>query len=79
MAISGWLERLKKGLAKTAQLFNFRSWFGRKVDQSFLNDLEKRLIQADVGVAATARLIGRVREAFADQTADENLLAFVKE
>ena len=53
MAISGWLERLKKGLAKTAQLFNFRSWFGRKVDQAFLDDLEKRLIQADVGVAAT--------------------------
>jgi fused signal recognition particle receptor len=78
MAISGWLERLKKGLAKTAQLFNFRSWFGRKVDQAFLDDLERRLIQADVGVGATGRLIGRVREAFADQTADENLLAFVK-
>ncbi len=78
IAISGLLERFKKGLAKTAQLFNFRSWFGRKVDQAFLDDLEKRLIQADVGVAATGRLIGRVREAFADQTADENLLAFVK-
>jgi fused signal recognition particle receptor len=78
MAISGWLERLKKGLAKTAQLFDIRSWFGRKVDQSFLEDLEKRLIKADVGVAATGRLIGRVREAFADKTADESLLAFVK-
>ena len=78
MATSSWLERLKKGLAKTAQLFNFRSWLGRKVDESFLNDLEKRLIQADVGVAATGRLIGRVREAFADQAADEKLLAFVK-
>ena len=50
MPISGLLERFKKGLAKTAQLFNIRSWFGRKVDQAFLNDLEKRLIQADVGV-----------------------------
>jgi fused signal recognition particle receptor len=78
MAISGLFERFKKGLAKTAQLFNFRSWFGRKVDQAFLDDLEKRLIQADVGVAATGRLIGRVREAFADKTADENLLNFVK-
>jgi fused signal recognition particle receptor len=78
MAISGLLERFKKGLAKTAQLFNFRSWFGRKVDQAFLDDLEKRLIQADVGVAATGKLIGRVREAFADKTADENLLNFVK-
>ena len=78
MAISGLLERFKKGLAKTAQLFNIRSWFGRKVDQAFLDDLEKRLIQADVGVAATGKLIGRVREAFADKTADENLLNFVK-
>ncbi len=51
MAITGLLERFKKGLAKTAQLFNIRSWFGRKVDQSFLDDLESRLIQADVGVA----------------------------
>ncbi len=78
MAISGLLERFKKGLAKTAQLFNVRSWFGRKVDQAFLDDLEKRLIQADVGVVATGRLISRVREAFADKTADENLLNFVK-
>ena len=56
MAISGLLERFKKGLARTAQLFNVRSWFGRKVDQSFLDELESRLIQADVGVAATTRL-----------------------
>jgi fused signal recognition particle receptor len=78
MAISGLLERFKKGLAKTAKLFNVRSWFGRKVDQSFLDDLESRLIQADVGVSATTRLIDRVREKYADQTAGEDLLAFVK-
>jgi fused signal recognition particle receptor len=78
MALSGLLERLKKGLAKTAQLFNFRSWFGRKVDQSFLDNLESRLIQADVGVASTRRIIDRVRELYADKTADENLLQFVK-
>ncbi|QEH35833.1 Signal recognition particle receptor FtsY [Aquisphaera giovannonii] len=78
MAIKGLFERFKKGLARTAQLFNFRTWFGRKVDQSFLDDLEARLIQADVGVAATTRIIDRVREAFADKTADENLVNFVK-
>src|SRR5271167_162827 len=78
MAITGLLDRLKKGLAKTAQLFNIRSWFGRKVDQSFLDDLEARLIQADVGVAPTNRLIERVREAFNEKTADESLLEFVK-
>jgi fused signal recognition particle receptor len=78
MAISGLLERFKKGLAKTAELFNIRSWFERKVDQSFLNDLESRLIRADVGVAATTRIIDRVREAYAERTVDEDLLRFVK-
>jgi fused signal recognition particle receptor len=78
MAIKSLLERFRKGLSKTAALFNVRSWFGRKVDQSFLDDLEARLIQADVGVAATGRIIDRVREAFGDKTADENLMEFVK-
>src|SRR3954462_5683237 len=78
MAIAGLLERFKKGLSKTRQLFNIRSWFGRKVDQSFLDDLEARLIQADVGVVATGKIIDRVREAYGDKTADEDLLEFVK-
>src|SRR4029077_6731023 len=79
MAIKSLLDKFKKGLAKTAQLFNVRAWFGRKVDQSFLDDLEARLIQADVGVAATARLIDRVRGAYADKTADQSLVNFVKD
>jgi fused signal recognition particle receptor len=78
MAITTLLERLKKGLAKTAQLFDIRSWFGRKVDQSFLDDLESRLIQADVGVAATAQIIDGVRQEYTQKTADENLVKFVK-
>jgi fused signal recognition particle receptor len=78
MVIKGLLERFKKGLSKTRQLFNIRSWFGRNVDQDFLDDLEARLIQADVGVAATGRIIERVREAFGDQTAGEDLAEFVK-
>jgi fused signal recognition particle receptor len=79
MAIKGLLERFKKGLSKTAQLFNIRSWFGRKVDQSFLDELESRLIQADVGVVATSQIIDRVREAYQDKIADEQLLVFVKQ
>jgi fused signal recognition particle receptor len=78
MAIKDLLERFRKGLSKTRQLFNIRSWFGRKVDQSFLDDLESRLIQADVGVAATGQIIDRVREAFGDKTAGDDLLEFVK-
>ena len=78
MAFKDLLDRFKKGLQKTAQLFNLRSWFGRKVDQSFLDDLEARLIQADVGVKATAKVVDRVREAFADKTAGDDLVQFVK-
>src|SRR6516165_7676532 len=78
MPIKALLERFKKGLSKTAQLFNVRSWFNRKVDQSFLDELEAKLIQADVGVAATGRIIERVREAFHDQTVGEDLVEFVK-
>ncbi len=78
MAIKSLLERFKKGFSKTAQLFNVKSWFGRKVDQSFLDDLEARLIKADVGVVATSRIIERVREAFGDKTADADLITFVK-
>src|SRR5579883_1350373 len=78
MAIKGLFDRLKKGLAKTAQLFDVRSWFGQKVDQSFVDTLEAKLIQADVGVKSTTRIVERVREAYADKTAGEDLLAFVK-
>ena len=78
MAIKSLFDRLKTGLRKTARVFNVRSWFGRTVDQSFLDELEASLIQADVGVKATARLIDRVREAFADTTAGDELVGFVK-
>ncbi len=78
MAFKDILGRFKKGLARTARLFDVRSWFGRKVDQAFLDDLESKLIQADVGVKATATIIDRVRAKFADTTADADLVAFVK-
>ncbi len=72
-------ERLKSGLARTTRLFDFRSWFGRKVDQSLLDDLEARLIQADVGVKATATILDEIRERFADQTADRALTEYLKD
>lgn len=79
MSVRSLLDKFKKGLARTARLFDVRSWFGRKVDQSFLAELEAKLIQADVGVVATKRIIDRVREAFADRTAGEDLIIFVKD
>ena len=78
MALKGLLDRFKKGLARTARLFDVSSWFGRKVDQSFLDDLEAKLIKADVGVKATASILESVRDAYADRTADAELVEFVK-
>ena len=78
MAFKDILAKFRKGLARTARLFDVRSWFGRTVDQDFLDDLEARLIQSDVGVKATRRILDRVREVYANQTADEDLVAFVK-
>jgi fused signal recognition particle receptor len=78
MAFKSLLDRFKKGLSRTAQLFNVQSWFGRKVDQDFLDKLEAILIQADVGVKPTTQVVDRVRQAFADKVAGEDLLQFVK-
>lgn len=76
--MASWWERLKASLARTARLFDFRSWFGRKVDQNLLDDLEARLIQADVGVKATSRIIDDIRANFANETADTQLVDFLK-
>ena len=78
MALKSLFDRFRKGLEKTRQLFDIRSWFGRKVEQSFLDELEARLIKADVGVAATTRIIDRVRDAFAGKEVNDDLMAFVK-
>ncbi len=78
MAVKDLFDRFKKGLAKTAKLLDVRSWFGQTVDASFLERLESKLIQADVGVVSTRKILDRVREAYADKTADEDLISLVK-
>ena len=78
MAFKDLLDRFKKGLSRTARLLDFRTWIGKKVDQDFLDRLEATLIQADVGVGATNKVIDRVRAAYADREADENLIGLVK-
>lgn len=77
--MSSWWSRIKSGLARTARLFDVRNWFGKKVDQDLLDDLEARLIQADVGVKATARILDEVRAEFAGKTADASLIDFLKD
>jgi fused signal recognition particle receptor len=78
MPLKSLLEKLRKGLARTAKLLDFRSWFRRKVDRDFLDDLEARLIQADVGVKATQRIVERVEAAYAGKEVDQGLIDFVK-
>ncbi len=57
----GLLARLRQGLAKTSQLLNtdIRALVsvGRKIDDELLEELETRLLMADVGVDATTAII----------------------
>jgi fused signal recognition particle receptor len=57
----GLLARLRQGLAKTGQLLNtdIRDLvpLGRKIDDELLEELETRLLLADVGVEATTAII----------------------
>jgi fused signal recognition particle receptor len=78
MAIPSFTERLKKSLAKTARLLNVRSWFNRKIDQSLLNELEKSLVEADVGVNAAAGIVSRVRAEYGDSTVNEDFVTLLK-
>jgi fused signal recognition particle receptor len=61
----GWLARLKDGLAKTRETLNtpVTELFSasRPLDESFYEELETALIAADVGVAATAQLLEKLR------------------
>ena len=71
----------RKGLSKDGPTVrNVRAWIGRKVDQKFLDHLEATLIKADVGVQSTASegCGSWKREAFADKTAEDDLIDFVK-
>lgn len=60
-----WLSRLKQGLSHTRQnlLRPLEELIRRgKIDDEFFADLEAVLIQADVGVATTEKLLAQVRE-----------------
>jgi fused signal recognition particle receptor len=62
----GFFARLKKGLTKTRELLNtdIQDLFtgGRKIDDALLEELEERLITADLGVQTTEELIQRLRK-----------------
>ncbi len=72
---------IKAGLAKTRNVFGgvFDLLRGKgKVDQTFLDELEKRLYLADVGTQATLVIVDRVRQAFRDKEISGEVETFVK-
>ena len=57
------LEKLKKSLKKTREVLEFGILFaGRKVDEELLEELEERLIRADVGVKKATELVEELRK-----------------
>jgi fused signal recognition particle receptor len=59
-------DKLKGALKKTAQILNtdVRTLFipGRQIDEGFLNEVEERLLAADVGVKNTEKIITEMRD-----------------
>ncbi len=60
-------KQVTKGLSKTRDVFvgGLRSMLaGRQLDEDLLDDLERRLIESDIGVQTTMRLIDELRDAY---------------
>lgn len=77
---TGWLARLKQGLARTSHQFS--AFVGlRKIDEDLLEELETALLMADCGVEATTWLLDELRAQWKQEnlkTADELQAALAK-
>ena len=65
---SGLIEKFKKGLAKTKEVFagplkKILS-FGRKIDDGTIDEIEEALFDADFGVEATTKIVDDLRAAY---------------
>ncbi len=77
-------SQVKKGLARTHQTFvgGLRSLLtGRTLSDELLEQLEARLIQSDIGVKTTARLLEEIRRAHKEGEIDkgEQVLEYLKQ
>ncbi|MEO2069064.1 MAG: signal recognition particle-docking protein FtsY [Desulfurobacteriaceae bacterium] len=75
------LKTFKEGLKKTRDALGLSSFRGRKIDESLFEELEEKLILADVGVNTTLELVDYLREEAKKRkikTSDE-LLEILKE
>ncbi len=61
-ARESWFQRLRKGLAKTGQVLgaDLGTLFQRRIDDELFEELEERLLLADVGLDATRRIMDRI-------------------
>src|SRR6266849_2322253 len=81
MVFGAIFDKIKKGLAKTRDLFSGVASLFRlrgRVDKEFLAKLEERLYLADVGTVATTELVERVRQGFLDKEISGDVEEFVK-
>jgi len=83
--VAKFLEKLKRGLAKTrsklAQSFKSVLTVGRKIDEDLLDELYDTLVTADIGVESTEKIIDDLRTAYKDKriATAEQILPFLKE
>ena len=83
-AIGRFFGRIKKGLSKTRALLGdaLRAMVGqgRKIDQDFLDELEDRLLMADIGFAKTETILEALKTEFksGEVAAGDDLLNFLK-
>ncbi len=73
----GIFQSLKQKLKRTKEILSFSDLMGKKVDESVFNELEERLILADVGVKTTNELLKYLKKQKA-KTSDE-LIELLKE
>lgn len=83
MVFRALFSKLKKGLSKTRNAFSGVATllgFRGRVDQDYLDKLEKGLYEADVGSAATTEIVDSVRQAFRDkEVTGDDVGTFVKQ
>ncbi|MFZ3018992.1 MAG: signal recognition particle-docking protein FtsY [Gallionella sp.] len=68
---SGWIARLKTGLARTSNQLTDLFGRGGKIDDDLYEELETILITADVGMTATSALLADLRRVVREQRLTE--------
>ena len=79
---AGYLkDRLGKTRDKISTSLSSVLSFGRRIDEELLDELEETLIQDDIGVETTDKLVTELREAYRDRQIEttDDIIPFLKE